>query len=240
MKRLKIILGMTVIAACLAACSSTPAAVATTPTDAGGSALNPEGVPYPSPAGGYGRTARIGTTPGSVIQNFKFQGILAGQTAVSTISLADYYDPCNKHNKILHISVAAVWCQPCAQETTTVVADLAAPATSLLDQSKIVFIQALDEGPTPGLGATLTDLNSWITENHSNFTEMIDPELANFGGFFDAASLPWNTDIDVRTMEILDSDTGWDGDLGAKVSVAVAALPATPSYSIPASAGCAN
>ena len=39
-----------------------------------GNDSNPDGVPYPAPAGGYGRTARTGSTPGSVIQNFKFLG----------------------------------------------------------------------------------------------------------------------------------------------------------------------
>src|ERR1700733_669024 len=36
--------------------------------------LTPDGVAYPSPTGGYGRSARRGNTAGSVIQNFKFLG----------------------------------------------------------------------------------------------------------------------------------------------------------------------
>jgi hypothetical protein len=206
--------------------------------DAGaGSGINPDGVPYPQPAGGYGHTPRSGTTPGSVLQNFKFQGILAGSTQVTTISMADYYDPCNKRYKILHLSVAAVWCEPCSEETTAIVTDLGS-SSSVLDASKIVFVQALDDGATAGMPATISDLKYWIQSHHSNFTEMLDPSLQNFGGFFTAALVPWNADIDVRTMEMLTSSEGWSGDVASVASAAGAALPAAPSYSIPSSAQC--
>jgi hypothetical protein len=207
--------------------------------DAGaGSGVNPDGVPYPAaPSGGYGHTARSGSTPGSVLQNFKFQGRLAGSSQVTTISLADYYDPCNKRSKILHISVAAVWCQPCNQETTAVVTDLGSSG-SVLKAGEVVFVQALDDGPTAGTPATLSDLDYWIKSHNSNFTEMLDPGLQNFGGFFNAAGVPWNADVDVRTMEMLTSSEGWNGDVKSLVQAAQAALPASPSYAIPASAGC--
>lgn len=200
--------------------------------------LNPDGVPYPcAPAGGYGHTARVGTTPGSVIQNFSFQGRLAGSTELTTIRLADYYDPCNKRYKILHISVAAGWCEPCTQETQAVVADLAS-SSSVVDKDKIVFIQALDDGVTEGVPATVTDLDNWINTYHSNFTEMLDPGLENLGGFFVASSVPWNADFDVRTMEMLTSSTGWDGSVESEMAPGLAALPADPSYPVPASAKC--
>jgi len=205
--------------------------------DSGAAGVNPDGVPYPKPAAGYGHTARSGSTPGSVIEDFSFQGRLAGSTKLTTISLANYYDPCNKREKILHLSVAAAWCQPCFEETMAVVADLAS-SDSVLDKDRIVFVQAIDDGSTQGVPATVTDLDNWITENHSNFTEMLDPDLHNLGGFFDAAAIPWNADIDVRTMEILDSNEGWAGDVSTEVAGGLAALPATPSYPIPASAGC--
>ncbi len=210
-------------------------AAATSPDS--GTGLNPDGVPYPSLAAGYGHTARSGDTPGSVIADFSFHGRLAGSTELTTISLSRYYDPCNKRYKILHLSVAAVWCEPCSEETIAVVADLSS-SDSVLDKDKIVFIQALDDGPTEGVPATVSDLDYWITQNHSNFTEMLDPGLKNLGGFFDAAAIPWNSDIDVRTMEILDSNEGWAGDVATEVAGGLAALPATPSYPIPASAGC--
>jgi hypothetical protein len=221
----------------LLACSSGAAAPAdagagTSPPDAG---TNPDGVPYPSPAGGYGRTARSGTTPGSVIQNFHFQGYLNGDATqpLTTISLADYYDPCNKTYKLLHLSVAGVWCVPCDAETTAVVA-----AKSDLDAERVVFLQALDDGPTEGVPATVSDLNHWIQVHDSNFTEMLDPGLANLAGFFPAASVPWNCDIDPRTMEIIDASEGWPGDVDTEIAPGLSGLPAMPSYPLPASVTC--
>src|SRR5580704_17417819 len=84
----------------------------------GGTNTNPDGVPYPSPTGGYGRNARSGSTPGSVMANYRFQGYRSGDPSkgLPTISLADYYDPCNKRYKMIHLTVAGVWCQPCSQE----------------------------------------------------------------------------------------------------------------------------
>jgi hypothetical protein len=211
-------------------------ASATSPDSGNGD--NPDGLPYPSPpAGGYGKTARSGDTPGSVIADFSFQGRLAGSTELTTLSLARYYDPCNKRYKILHLSVAAVWCEPCSEETMAVVADLSS-TDSVLNKDEIVFVQALDDGPTEGVPATVSDLDYWIMENQVNFTAMLDPGLKNLGGFFDAAAIPWNSDIDVRTMEILDSNEGWAGTVQSEVAGGLAALPATPSYPIPASAGC--
>jgi hypothetical protein len=199
-------------------------------TTTSGHDANPEGVAYPNPSGGYGRTARAGNTPGSVIQNFKFLGFLNGDNTqpLTTVSLADYFDPCNKRFKLLHITVAAVWCQPCNQETDALVA-----AKDQLAQEGVVVIQALDDGPTVGVPATLNDLNYWIRNHSSNFTEMMDPGLQNLGGFFDAAAIPWNCDIDPRTMEILDASDGWAGSVDAEISLS--AVPSQPSYPLPVS-----
>jgi hypothetical protein len=71
----------------------------------------------------------------------------------------------------------------------------------------------------------------------SNFTEMLDPGLMNLGGFFPAESLPWNCDIDPRTMEILDDSTGWAGDLDTEIQPGLTARPADPSYPIPVACG---
>jgi len=181
--------------------------------DAGGDALlssagnvNPDGVAYPTPAGGYGDSARKGKTPGSIIQNFKFFGYPNADESkgLQTIALADYYDPCRKRFKLLHLSVAAVWCEPCNEETVALVA-----AKASLDAEQVVIVQALSDGPTKNVPATTADLKYWISENMSNFTEMLDPNLANLGTFFNAAAVPWNADIDPRTMEILDDGTGY-------------------------------
>jgi hypothetical protein len=204
--------------------------------DAGDDALpaslhdaNPDGVPYPSPAGGYGHNARKGKTPGSIIQNFKFYGYPNADESkgLQIISLADYYDPCGKRLHLLHLSVAAVWCEPCNEETVALVA-----AKAQLDAEHIVLVQALSDGPTKNVPATTADLKYWITENKSNFTEMLDPNLANLGVFFDAAAVPWNADIDPRTMEILDDGTGYAGSATLELQPGISAAAGPADYPI--------
>jgi hypothetical protein len=204
--------------------------------DAGGQTMlaghdaNPENVPYPNPPEGYGSGKRNGATPGSVMRNFKFLGYLNADKSkgLQTIALADYYDPCSKRYAMLHLTVAGVWCQPCNQETDTIVAN-----QSSLDAQRIVVLQALGDGPVLGQGATLGDLDSWIQKHHTTFTEVLDPGLANLGGFFNAAAIPWNCDIDPRTMEIVSSGTGYEAD----VSLALGSIPTMPGYPVPAVCG---
>ncbi len=194
--------------------------------------MNPDGVPYPSSTGGH--NARVGSTPGNVIQNFTFQGYLDADKSkgLQSISLADYYDPCGKSRKLLHLTVAGAWCVPCGDETDTLVASKAQLASE-----RVTVIQVLGDGPTQSVTATVTDLDNWISKHGSNFTEMLDPNLSNLGGFFNAANVPWNCDIDPRTMEIIHESTGWPGDLNAELQPALSALPATPGYPVPAVCG---
>jgi hypothetical protein len=232
--------------AALAACSSSngpparqnpagqPASSGTDDASSGVAApagnTNPDGVAYPSPATGYGRNPRIGATPGDVMQNFKFLGFPNADPSqgLQTIALADYYDPCNKRYKLIHLTVASVWCVPCNNETDAIVA-----AKKQLDSMGVLVLQALDDGPTLGTGATLGDLTGWIRGHRTNFTEMLDPGLMNLSGFFNAAAVPWNCDLDPRTMEILRSGTGWAGDVMSALAPALHALPPTPGYPLP-------
>jgi hypothetical protein len=218
------------------ACSSPSPAASPSTSDAAAApttaALNPDGVPYPSSSGG--RSARSGSTSGSVIQNFTFQGYPNADKSkgLQPISLADYYDPCGKHIKMLHLTVAGAWCVPCAEETDALVA-----AKAQLASERVAVIQALGDGPIQGVAATSADLDNWIAKHGSNFTEMLDPNLANLGAFFNAATVPWNCDIDPRTMEIIRETTGWPGDLNSDLQPSLTALPAMPSYPVPAVCG---
>jgi hypothetical protein len=232
-------LALVSVPAICACSSSSPAASAGPGNDdaaAPASELNPDGIPYPTaPTGGYGHKARSGSTPGSVIQDFSFQGYPNGDKSkgLQTISLANYYDPCGTSpNKMLHLAVAGVWCVPCNEETAALVA-----GQSTLASDGVVVIQALGDGPTEGTPATVTDLNNWTSKYMSNFTEMLDPGFANLGSFFNTATVPFNCDIDPRTMEIIHESTGWPGDLNTELQPGLAALPATPSYAIPAVCG---
>lgn len=206
---------LTLAAAVTAACSSGGTAAQCNPcggaSEGGAVAVipghdtNPDGLEYPNPAGGYGHTARVGRTPGSVIANLKFYGYPNGDKSkgLQIIALADYYDPCARRLKLLHLSVAGVWCNPCNQETDALVA-----AKSLIAADGAVLLQALSDGPVQGMGATQQDLDYWVSRHSVNFTEMLDPGPTQFGGFFKASAIPWNADVDPRTMEIIDSATG--------------------------------
>ncbi len=225
-----------------AACSSDSGAPAAkcNPCEEGGTqappATNPDGVPYPNPPGGYGHKVRSGSTPGSVIANLRFNGYVDGDTSkgIQVISLADYYDPCGKRLKLLHLSVAGVWCNPCNAETQALVANEA-----LLQQDQVVLLQALSDGPMEGVGATMTDLNYWVSHYKMNFTEMLDPGPTQFAPFFIAADIPWNGDVDPRTMELVGSGTGWGGDVMGALQPGLSAVAGAPLLSIPASA-CAD
>jgi hypothetical protein len=209
----------------------------------GGSALqssghdaNPYGVAYPpAPAGGYGHTARSGGTPGSVIQNFKFRGYAGGVVpaggAMGVVSLADYFDPCGKTYKMIRLSAAAVWCGPCNQETDAYVA-----ARADLASKGVVVLQFLFEGPAVGTAATQPILVDWAHQHASNLTEMLDPELADpdLGGFFQRDAIPWNADIDARTMEILTSTEGFGGSVDAELAPGLAAIASPPLYPVTA------
>jgi hypothetical protein len=157
-------------------------------------------------------------TPGDVIADFKFLGYPNADSAsgLQTISLADYYDPTASKHKILHIIAAAAWCTPCVQETTTLLTDLATPATDF-EAEGVVYLQALIEGTTENVGATQTDLNTWISQLHPTFSEVLDPEGVTLGVFFDAAAVPFNADIDLRSMEVLQAGTGYEDPAAVKV-----------------------
>ena len=189
-----------------------------TPT---GHDANPQGVPYPTK--NLGTRARgtdgsgISKTPGNVMRNYKFLGYPNADKSkgLQTVALADYFDPTGTKYKVVHLIVAGVWCSPCNQETDALVAALNDP-TQAWDQKGVAFVQALDDGAIQGKGATQRDLDLWITTHHSNFTEVLDPGNANLGDFFDAAAIPWNADLDARSMEILKAGVGEEDPAGVK------------------------
>ena len=225
---MKIRLALLVVPALFLACSSSSQQDSgLTGPGTGSSAVetNKYGVAYPTNNIGY--LARRGAIAGNVIQNYKFQGynalpdssaVLDTSGGLTQISMADFFDPEGKLGpngvgiKVIHLSVAAVWCPPCNDET-----DQTSQVAAELTQQGVVFIQALDDGATVGTPATAQDLNSWITKHKSNFTEMLDPGLRNLGQFFDAAAVPFNANIDARSMEILSAGVGEPQSMTADV-----------------------
>ena len=179
---------------------------------------NPYGAEYPTV--NIGIDARQGTRPGNLMRNFKFQGYKTPiGTAVNPngkleqVSLAEYFDPeLRGAYKVLHITVSSVWCSPCNEETKEMVA-----TANTVSGKGVLYFQALADGPSVGTGATIEDLDFWVKKHKVNFTQVLDPSLKNFGGFFDAAAVPFNANIDLRSMEILSAGTGAPQDLEADV-----------------------
>lgn len=205
----RVLASIAVAALSAAGCSSsTPDSGIAANTGTQAAENNPYGVAYPTQ--NLGTQQRRGTAPGSVMKNYRFLGyphhepgspIATGEMV--NVSLADFFDPETRKFKVIHISVAGVWCGPCVEETKETV-----PVAGELLDKKIVFVQALGDGPVQGRGATQKDLDGWILKYKVNFTELLDPDLKNFGVFFNAAAIPWNANIDARTMEILSAGVG--------------------------------
>lgn len=164
---------------------------------------NPAGEPYPTES--IGTSARAGSKPGNKISNYKFLGYPDGDTSrgLQPISLASFYDPTGRTYKLIHIAASGVWCVYCQKE-----AEALAPIMDKVKAKKVVWLMSLAEGPTPGSRSTQKDLDGWMAQYPNKHTYVLDPGNANLGVFYDAAALPWNGNINARTMEILSSGVG--------------------------------
>jgi len=183
---------------------------------------NSYGVAYPTQ--NLGIIARSGSKAGNIMKNFKFRGYptkpgevipVPNSEGLKDVKLADYFDPelrnknaAGEPYRVLHITVSSVWCTPCQEEAKEIVAKM-----SDLDAKGVLFLTAIADGPIQGRGAELLDLDGWVRKHKANYTHVLDPSLKNFGGFFDAAAVPFNADIDLRSMEILYAGTGAPPDM---------------------------
>ncbi|MBP9112505.1 MAG: redoxin domain-containing protein [Polyangiaceae bacterium] len=180
-------------------------------------ATNPDGVAYPSDS--LGVKAK-GAARGDRFPNLSFLGykndvastVVTKKSSLDAVSMANYYDPEGKRYKIIHIIASSVWCGPCNAETdelNTVAEELAA--------EKVIIIQAMIDGPKQGVGATQKDLDSWILNKENRFTTFLDPNVEKLGEFFKAGAVPWNADIDARSMEILKAEVGAPADVKGSI-----------------------
>ena len=111
--------------------------------------------------------------------------------------------------------------------------ELRAIAPELRDEG-VIFIQALSDGPIRGTGATQKDLDDWILKQTPNYTEVLDPELANLGPLFVSGAVPFNADLDARTMELLNASAGYNGNIRPEVEKWLAWVNSNePSYGAP-------
>ena len=183
--------------------------------DVPGRTANPEGVAYPTDhLGGAPRTGSGKTLiPGDRIPNFTFQGYPDADRSkgLQTISLADYFDPQRLHHKLLHLEVAAVWCEICSSY-----ADATVIAKVPLGAEGVEYLEVIVGGTSSATGPSLSDVDDWITRHNSNFSTAIDEHghrLQSIG--VPPQTMPWDIMIDTRTMEILESSSGAPVDIVA-------------------------
>jgi hypothetical protein len=206
-----------------------------------GTETNPYGAPYPTAGLGFhARSEPRATIAGDKIRNFKFLGYVDSDRSkgLTTISLADFFDPEMRKYKIVHISVAGVWCTWCQAETDALEAvqsDGKTRVAALADE-KVVYLTALSEDVQHN-PATLSDLDYWVQTRRTTYTQVLDPGNRNLGPFFTSAGIPWNGNIDARSMEILSSVTAAPTSDGQTIDILgdvqpwldwVDAHPATP------------
>jgi hypothetical protein len=178
-----------------------------------GNDKNPYGVAYPSDHLGF--AARKGATAGDRVKNFKFVGYPDADRSkgLQPISLADYFDPEGRSYKIIHVSVAGVWCTWCQAEVKALV-----PLVPQLKDKKVIYLTALSEDISHK-PAQQSDLNYWCDVYKPNYTQVLDPGNAELGPFFTSAGIPWNGNFDARTMEVLSSITSAPSSDGVTIDI---------------------
>jgi hypothetical protein len=174
-------------------------------------------------------TGPYGTTKGSIIPQYQFVGFQNPRlqsNATQTILLADFYNPHaddpsyapaspSEDDRLfpvgsyygsgapkpraLSISVSSAWCGACKKESKTMLPTKHALYKPLGGE----FLTQLNDGPTPGHGASQQDLLSWATNFDIDYPVTIDPGR-QLNALFVAQVYPANIIVDTRTMAIVE------------------------------------
>lgn len=170
---------------------------------------NAEGERYPTDR--IGGRKRSAARPGDRMPNLTFRAYRNGRASgLETVSLAEYFDPQQKRNKVLHIQVAATWCAICSAEL-----DATVTVTEALKDRGIVFLEIVVNGAKGGEGPSLQEVDAWVDRHKTNFPTAIDVRARRLGPLGVSGSVvPHDILIDTRTMEILDSSVGAPLDVG--------------------------
>lgn len=201
--RLRVASIVTLVPVLVGACSSREDAPPFADPSVTGRDTNAEGLAYPTDH--LGGTSRIGAQRGDRIPNFSFQGYVDSNRTggLHTISLADYYDPWQKHGKVLHIMEAASWCIICDGQTREMTA-----AKDAMAAQGVVIVQAIMNGAKAGTGPTLLELDQWMDRYPTWFTVVVDDRAKRLSSVASVGAVPWNALIDLRTMEVLFASVG--------------------------------
>jgi hypothetical protein len=177
---------------------------------------NPYGVPYPT--NNLGWKARVGNTPGSVIPNVSVTGYLPGKTLTSKLSLVDVFDPDGKTHDLVAVLLCASW----DAVSNKMMADLSGAAPR-----RVALFSVMGEGPTVGVAATLTNLETWRAKVPSVAFNGLDPSFSQFTGV-QVTALPTIVLLDARTMEIVSLEAGGPTNPAAEFEAAAATVKARP------------
>lgn len=225
-------IGEAVLIGLLAACGGRDPGAGLTgltgPTEHSSCETNPYGACYPTANIGTSamKTANGKVTPGDHIPNFRFigfrplaPGAVDDTTVPATLSLSNYYDPAAKLGvSLLVILVNTEWCGPSNEEADAVAGGNYTgdntEHTSLASELAplgVRFLEVLVDGPLTGQPATLDDLREWVTRHAVDYPLGLDGDYAELGQLFAMPAIPFNLVIDARSMEILETWTGFDG-----------------------------
>ncbi len=178
-----------------------------------GQGQNPEASGGPYPAGPYG----LGK--GSVIANYRFEGLANPEVDAQTfveLRFSDFYNPTGDgvfaadspygerpKPRVLWLTVGAVWCGPCQYEAENVLPE----EHAVYAPRGAEIFAVLADGPTVGKPATAAHLANWVSRYETAWPAAIDPTY-KFAAQFDADGLPANMVIDTSTMQIVESING--------------------------------
>ena len=146
-----------------------------------------------------------GSEEGDTVQNFCFLGYRDPQlrgTELETVCFYDYHDPNGtKGYALLIVNTAAVWCQACQVEHSTLpdrYRELAPRGLGLLS----ALFEDADINP-----AEREHLDAWVATFDVNFPMVLDPEY-QMGIYASRDTAPLNLVVDARTMVILKKEIG--------------------------------
>ena len=156
-------------------------------------------------------TEGFGAEVGEVVENQCFTGyrapdrIAADEQHRETIAFSDYYDPTGSRGySLILINTAAIWCSACVAEHDT----LPEHATELGPQGLVILSTLFQDAKRNG--ATLEDVERWVSSFHTNFPMVADPGVL-LGAYASPDLAPLNMLVDPRSMKILRKYVGDQG-----------------------------
>jgi hypothetical protein len=151
------------------------------------------------PAGPYG------IEPGQTLADFCLQGFRSAEaTVLSNVALHDFYAPASTTGaRVLLLSGAMLWCQPCNRQALQL-PELSASVAN----EQIALLQVLLDGPEYAVGSVEADLREWQSTYSIPFWVTTDPSRLTADYF--PPPHPPAIIVDTRTMKVLERVHGYE------------------------------